>query len=149
MCVMPMVSATAESVSSGVCRSASPSKYTSPVSPDPASTPSVIVQSPPSTSGSRPSARIAATSAATPRATSATRSRSRRPSTGATARNGVTGRSPRSSTSSPAWRSPSSSPAARHAAGAFSWPGLCEPAVVGTPRMPILRSCTVIRLAFM
>ncbi len=51
---MPIVSRTPEPLSSGVFRSASPSKYSRPterVAESPAMTPMVIVQSPPRTTG--------------------------------------------------------------------------------------------------
>lgn len=101
------------------------------------------MQSPPSTSGRRPAACTSDTRSATSAASSTTRSRSRTPSTGGVGRCRRTARSPVSSTSTPAARRASTSPAARSAAGAFSWPALCEPAVVGTPITPM--PCVIVR----
>ncbi len=89
-------------------------------------TPSVIVQSPPTTSGSCPgcagSAMAAATASATSRATRVTAARLRAFGWSRSTANGAPGRFPASRTDSPAARSRSGSPAARNAPGALSWP---------------------------
>src|ERR1700720_4595888 len=95
-----------------------------------------MLQSPPSTSGTRVRSTALATRSATWRATATTRERLWPLRWDGSGSKRVTGRSPRSSTVSPASRSAPSNPAWRSAAGAFSWPGPCAPALDGTPIKP-------------
>ena len=121
---MPMLSRTPVSVWSGVLRSASPSmyiRYGRRVATA-ASTPSVMLQSPPTTSGSSPAAWIAVTAGTSSVSCSRTASAARIPLISGTARCGRRVRSPWSVTVCPAAVSSRTRPASRTAAGAFSWP---------------------------
>ena len=116
----------AKGVRSGEFRSASPSKYASrtPVWTrwSPATTPRVIVQSPPSTIGTRPALLSRSTASATPRATRTTASTLRAVAPGVSAAKTSPATSPSSVTAKPAASSLSTNPCARRAAGARSCP---------------------------
>src|ERR1700694_5259338 len=92
-----------------------------------------MLQSPPSTSGTRSRSTAVATRSATWRATMTTRERLWLLRLAGSGWKRVTGRSPRSSTVSPVSRSAPRNPACRSAAGASSGPGPWAPALEGTP----------------
>src|SRR5215211_1915007 len=107
-----------------------------PLSRNAAMTAMVRLQSPPSTSGIRPWARISTTRLLVSWSTSSTAWRLWGRRWRGSGRHRVTGRSPKSTTRAPAAVSRSGSPARRSAAGPFSCPGPCAAALEGTPSRP-------------
>jgi hypothetical protein len=118
-----------------VLRSTSPSKYSRPTSgwwrSSPATTPRVIVQSPPRSSGPRPAATVWATRPATRAATVTTRSRSA--AAGRGRGTGTASAAGHRHRPGPARCQAAARPDRRGCIGAFSWPIPWVPALDGTP----------------